>query len=268
MTAFACLRLHPEKYNTMDSTATGFDNGEVSASDWFKGIGLSILASIIGGASKLLIRKSWILSAQYHQEDEGEEGDDEYFDSILNSSSSSGLVAANEDDDEDSTNPILLCDGDGTTATTFDEPLSLDSLSLSPIRRHHLHHSTSSDHNDDPHHDDRNRRRRSTTTTAISTSQTKYCLPYLLRGSGMFGLSVLNPICCVLAMNYASPSILAPFSGLTLVWVILFSHPVVGETPTRQQIIAASLILVGELIVAVFGDHTNDDGVTVEDVVS
>jgi hypothetical protein len=30
---------------------------------------------------------------------------------------------------------------------------------------------------------------------------------------------------------------------------------------------AASLIIIGEAIVAIFGDHTNDEEVTVEDVV-
>lgn len=59
-------------------------------------------------------------------------------------------------------------------------------------------------------------------------------------------------------MNYASPSIVAPFSGLDLVWVILLSSTFVGEDPTLLQIVAASLIVAGEVIVAIFGDHTND----------
>ena len=67
----------------------------------------------------------------------------------------------------------------------------------------------------------------------------------------MFGMSVLNPICCVLAMNYASPSILAPFSGLTLVWVILLSEVVTSEKPSMRQILACSFIVSGEVIVAV-----------------
>ena len=33
----------------------------VSAGDWIKGIALSVLASVIGGASKLAIRKSWLM---------------------------------------------------------------------------------------------------------------------------------------------------------------------------------------------------------------
>jgi drug/metabolite transporter (DMT)-like permease len=83
----------------------------------------------------------------------------------------------------------------------------------------------------------------------------------------MIGMTLLNPLACVLAMNYASPSILAPFSGLTLVWIVLLSNPIIKEQPTTPQIMAACLIIFGEVIVAIFGDHTNDEGVTVEDVV-
>jgi len=66
-------------------------------------------------------------------------------------------------------------------------------------------------------------------------------------------------------MNYASPSILAPFSGLTLVWVICFSPLVNNEQPSSRQLWACCLIIVGEVIVAIFGDHTNDT-LTIEDV--
>jgi drug/metabolite transporter (DMT)-like permease len=88
-----------------------------------------------------------------------------------------------------------------------------------------------------------------------------------LRGSGMIGMTLLNPLACVLAMNYASPSILAPFSGLTLVWIVLLSNPIIGEQPTLPQVMAACLIIFGEVIVAMFGDHTNNEGVTIQDVV-
>lgn len=83
-----------------------------------------------------------------------------------------------------------------------------------------------------------------------------------LRLSGMVGMTFLNPFCGVLAMNYASPSILAPFSGLTLVWIVLFSNILIDEQPSQMQIFAAGLIVFGEVIVAVFGDHTNDVGIT------
>ena len=92
-------------------------------------------------------------------------------------------------------------------------------------------------------------------------------LAFILRGSGMIGMTFLNPLCCVLAMNYASPSILAPFSGLTLVWIVLFSNRLIGEAPTFTQMIASFLIVLGEVVVAVFGDHYNEV-VSAEEVVS
>jgi hypothetical protein len=183
------------------------ENGSVSASDWFKGIALSVLASIIGGGSKLAIRKSWIIQ---HEEEESFRGEP-------------------RSDNAQSLTSNIHCE------RLADVDVDVDPLA-SP---------------EDSIDDDRSR-----------------WYPYFLRYIGMFGMSVLNPICCVLAMNYASPSILAPFSGLTLVWVILLSKPALGEKPSYPQVVAACLIIMGEVIVAVFGDHTNDDGVTVEFVVS
>ena len=89
---------------------------------------------------------------------------------------------------------------------------------------------------------------------------------WCLRGAGMIGMSFLNPLCCVLAMNFASPSILAPFSGLTLVWIVLLSSCLINEQPSSRQRVAAALIVLGEVIVAVFGDHTNNEGMTLEDL--
>lgn len=163
----------------------------ISAADWSKGIGLSVAASIIGGTSKLAIRKSWLLQQAQKEE-------------TRNSSTIKESVAVS-----DNTQSLL-------TARARDKQRGI----------------------------------------------------YTLRYGGMFGMSVLNPICCVLAMNYASPSILAPFSGLTLVWVIAFSGMFVGEKPSKSETVAAILIVFGEVLVAAFGDHTNDDSMTTYDVVS
>jgi hypothetical protein len=183
---------------------------EISAMDWAKGILLSIMASIIGGVSKLAIRKSWLLQAEMN--DNRRVG---YEQRTL--SAEDNLLRTEAPGDITSENNISRDDGE----QLFDEQRKNSNL-----------------------------------------------VPYGLRYSGMFGMSVLNPICCVLAMNYASPSILAPFSGLTLVWVILFSPLVNNEKPSSRQILACCLIISGEVIVATFGDHTNDEDVTVEDVVS
>ena len=149
----------------------------ITASDWAKGIFLSIIASIIGGASKLSIRKSWLIQAeqvnQYHQHEEEEQG---------SMSTSNDNLLSNDN-------------------TTVEQP----DLVTPPL--------ATADATDQDEQRQQQRRQRRPSPIWF----------YFLRGCGMFGMSVLNPICCVLAMNYASPSILAPFSGLTLVWVILFS---------------------------------------------
>lgn len=88
-----------------------------------------------------------------------------------------------------------------------------------------------------------------------------------MRYAGILGMSALNPIFDLLAMNYASPSLLAPFSGLTLAWIVLLSKQLIGERPQRKQVIAAGTILVGEFFVMAFGDHTSDENTSISDVV-
>ena len=88
----------------------------------------------------------------------------------------------------------------------------------------------------------------------------------LLRLSGMAGMTFLNPLLCVLAMNFANPSLLAPFSGLTLVWIVLLSERFLGERPSPAQVGGCSLILIGETLVSAFGDHSTDDDVTIDEV--
>jgi hypothetical protein len=228
--------------------ATGGGGGSMSASDWAKGIALSIVASIIGGISKLAIRKSWLLQHQHRREEERNPNDDE---------------AGNDNDDQqrqqaDRHHDLLSDPSSGLGSTIDDDDPTL------PLQERRT-----------------NNRCGPCCTTAVSssslTSPSIFCcdydcsksqwFPYVLRYTGMVGMSVLNPICCVLAMNYASPSILAPFSGLTLCWVILGSPCVNNEQPSKQQILACTFIIAGEVIVAIFGDHTNDEGVTIQDVV-
>ena len=176
----------------------------VTASGWMKGIALSVLASIIGGASKLAIRKSWLMEANATQFLLAEMAS--HHGSLEEEEASFARISDHDDDEEN-------------------EHIELDNKRIKKIA-------------------------------------------YSLRIGGMVGMTFLNPLCCVLAMNYASPSILAPFSGLTLVWIILFSKALIGETPRRLQVFAAGLVVLGEVFVAAYGDHRNDDDVTLEQLVS
>lgn len=241
----------------------------ISASDWAKGIVLSVVASLVGGASKLAIRKSWLL--QHQTEGEAEEAAT----MSLNNDSRRRRrrITTRQHSASASSNDGLLSDENAkdttistAASTTAGSPLSMDGgqgLEEDLLRADQLQdgrvvrcccsaRNESNDGDDD------------TVSTLAAVIPT--WVPYVLRYSGMLGMSVLNPICCVLAMNYASPSILAPFSGLTLCWVILGSPCINNEQPSLRQILACALIIAGEVVVAVFGDHTNDEGVTIDDV--
>lgn len=187
----------------------------VTASAWIKGITFSVLASIIGGASKLAIRKSWLMEANATQY----------------------LLAEMIADEEEA-----------------DHREEVDSQQvLAPYLRISPNQSHDESFIDEEIH------RHSKRTKMVA---------YSLRVAGMIGMTFLNPLCCVIAMNYASPSILAPFSGLTLVWIVLFSKALIGEIPRRPQVVAAGLVIIGEVFVAAFGDHKNDEDVTLEQLVS
>jgi len=88
-----------------------------------------------------------------------------------------------------------------------------------------------------------------------------------LRWTGLFCLVLLQPVSDVLAIMHASPALLAPFSGLSLAWIMLFSKQITGEPPRRMQIVGSALIGVGLVLVVAFGDRTNNEGVTLNDVV-
>ena len=187
----------------------------VTAHDWVRGIIFSVLASLIGGASKLSIRKSWLIDAR-------REG------SCVESSEVNAYQNQSDDD-----NNSIENEGYNTLAP-------LEVASLNP----------------------------GTEDFSLSDDCRRRHLSWLLYVSGMIGMSLLNPLCCILAMQYANPSILAPFSGLTLVWIILFSGVVVGEYPGWSQKVACVLIVTGEVFVAVFGDHTNDNSKDIDDVIA
>eukprot|EP00977_Amphora_coffeiformis_P016283 scaffold4976_cov161-Amphora_coffeaeformis.AAC.29 len=223
----------------------------VSASEWIKGISLSILASMIGGASKLAIRKSWLMLREHHEERRRRRQQQP---DISNHSSSS------VDDDL----PPMSTDSYHAIGQDHGPSYFIDG---GQEDTHGARRSTLDPDNDDHDHTGATHSLMpdETSTTTIRRD-TVWMLSWFLRGSGMIGMTFLNPACSVMAMNYASPSILAPFSGLTLVWIVLLSQPLIHEKPTVRQIIAASLIIFGEILVAVFGDHTNVESMTIDKV--
>lgn len=262
------------------------NNNSVTPSDWCKGIALSILASIIGGASKLAIRKSWLIQQRIQQtlrhrplEDtriianrEEQRRTRHVNTTLYNTLNLRDQEQFHEQDDfalgEGSED--FAVDGDNEENPPLVQAFSIAASASSDennsyhVDDYYCYNSDSSNGSNDP---------EATSTIPLQgrerlsiSTQPSLWVAYLLRFSGMIGMTFLNPLCGVLAMNYASPSILAPFSGLTLVWIVLFSSSLINEKPTFTQVVAASLIVSGEVIVAVFGDHTNDEHVTIQHV--
>ena len=90
---------------------------------------------------------------------------------------------------------------------------------------------------------------------------------FRIRIAALFFMTFLNPVFDIAAMRYASPSILAPFSGVSLAWVVLLSKRLVGEQPEPVRVLAAILIMLGQALVAIFGDHSSHDNMTLDEVV-
>lgn len=248
----------------------------VTAYDWIRGVSFSVAASIIGGASKLSIRKSWLIdvdlkrlkTATAFNIDEGE-GCGVLVNEIAvkwthrnpppeyNASGDTVTHLNNDVVEKESAHK-----NSHLTPLEMTAPSSRGASASVPTPESLRQDVFSMEGGDDEelydcqqHHD------------PTSIQQMKN-ISWFLYISGMIGMTFLNPLCCVLAMKYASPSILAPFSGLTLVWVILFSGMCVGEHPKLSQKVACTLIVLGEVMVALFGDHTNHEWNTYEEVVS
>jgi len=218
----------------------------MSEVDWARGVGYSVLASIVGGASKLAIRKSWLIErsivAHYLEDDS----------TIETETDIKAVGSTSIDHCSGSIKQRIASLTHNNKENTQDNETSLD---------YEIHYSAPSSDSMDV----QSVASRGEHTTIIKKKRTKR-IALGLRLSGMFGMTFLNPLFCVLAMNYASPSILAPFSGLTLVWIVLFAEMMIGERPSSIQVLAACLIVVGEVIVAIWGDHTNDEGVSLDEV--
>ena len=246
-------------------------------SDWMKGIFFSVLASVVGAGSKLAIRKGWLM--------------DEARDAAAEAAFLAEVEAVADDEE------VGPPSSDASFSTAVDGGTHVgpsDEASEVPPEDEPMVASESTDPQQQP----SRRRGKSIYTavqpsleitptsappspcpcvvstlgpseiesTAVTTRRICCSMPRFMRLCGMFGMTFVNPTLCVLAMNYASPSILAPFSGLTLVWVIVLSQPLIGESPTLSQKVASTLIVLGEVMVAIFGDHTNDQHTTIGNV--
>eukprot|EP00493_Phyllostaurus_siculus_P016448 UN16696 len=64
---------------------------------------------------------------------------------------------------------------------------------------------------------------------------------------------VINPIMDVLALAFASPTLLTPLAGTTLVWNVVLAHFILKEQLTIYAVAGSGIALVGCVLVGIFG---------------
>ena len=216
------------------------DDGYISADAWVKGIAYYIASSIIGSASKLVIRKSWLIVNEIKPEGDG--------------------YASQEIEDDDS-----------DEVASLSSPYELDEGEDKELESAPLHRRNSIGSFGEQSKEGEQFLGQGSNHITVVNNETKRiwkkelvarCYWYL----GVLGMTIVDPILIVISMYYTTPSTLAPLSGLSLVWIILFSESLTSEKPQKKQIIAAGLIILGQIIVSIFGDHTNDDAITLQDM--
>jgi hypothetical protein len=288
--------------------------------NWIKGITYCILATIVGGASKLAIRKSWLLAAEYEkneqikiqyynaQEQEQEQNQyQQYTESSHPTTNNNNQqqqqhiqnVTDNylqQSDDNIQMKPSIVEHDDNTNNTNNDTTIdpkidtafeyygctnddiapnypccevstsqqqqvqeqqqnSTQISNNSIFQKYQLSSSTINNNN--------NNNKQGSVSSLNSTGRFTCCYCWkirwyrVLRFFAMIGVGIVNPVLCIVAMRYVSPSIGAPFAGLTMAWILLLSGPLLKEYPTFIQWIACTLIVFGEVLIALFGDHTN-----------
>jgi len=64
---------------------------------------------------------------------------------------------------------------------------------------------------------------------------------------------IINPIMDVLALAFASPTLLTPLAGTTLVWNVILAHFILKEQLTIYAVAGSGIALVGCVLVGIFG---------------
>lgn len=143
-------------------------DGVFTELEWLYGIGLSVAASVVSVAAKLMIRKSWLLQQQHQQ------GTTTAIVPLPPRKHLSTEETVEMDccdcDDESVDNERFCCEDYSDRGLSLVEFGSDDTILHVPY---------------------------------VATNAIPFYLPVLLRFFGMFGMVVLNPLSCVLAMNYA-----------------------------------------------------------------
>jgi hypothetical protein len=69
----------------------------------------------------------------------------------------------------------------------------------------------------------------------------------------------VGAVLSIVALAFASASLLAPFAGLSVMWSAVLAPPVLGETLTKGDIQGAVLIVTGVAVIGLTADKTEKD---------
>ncbi|ETV79918.1 hypothetical protein H257_07121 [Aphanomyces astaci] len=78
-------------------------------------------------------------------------------------------------------------------------------------------------------------------------------------GGGMALIVVVNPALCISAYKFAPQSLLAPMGGLCVVWNTVLSPYILNETLRTRDMIGATIIFLGCVVVGGVGSHQTHD---------
>ena len=80
-----------------------------------------------------------------------------------------------------------------------------------------------------------------------------------IRFAGLVTVVAADPA-RILSFGFGESRVVAPFSSLSLVWLILLANPIAGDKPTRVEVAGALVIASGVALIAAFGaDGASDD---------
>lgn len=81
--------------------------------------------------------------------------------------------------------------------------------------------------------------------------------PRTIRLLGLLTVVSADPF-RILSFGYGESKVVAPFSSLSLVWLILLANPIAGDKPSHVDIVGSLVIAGGVALVAAFGTGGGD----------
>lgn len=69
----------------------------------------------------------------------------------------------------------------------------------------------------------------------------------------LFCIVIMNPVGDIYAYQFATTSVLVPFSAMSIVWACIFAPCVLGEKVTKKDVVGIVIVVIGVVLVAIAG---------------